>query len=152
MHLPFRRCRRRQRAHDVGERAQEASMLVERRKGFSGLMVTWLLSAIAVMVAAWIVPGVAVTSFGPALAAAAVLGIVNALVRPVLVLLTLPVTVLTLGLFLLVVNGACVALAARLVDGFVVTGMFPAVLMVIVLTLVSSVLGRVFGEKKRQRD
>lgn len=128
-------------------------MLVERRKGLSGLLVTWLLSAVAVMVSAWIVPGVAVASFGKALAAAAVLGIVNALVRPVLVLLTLPVTVLTLGLFLLVVNGACVALAARLVDGFVVDGMFPAVLMVIVLTCVSSVLGSVFGDKpQRQRN
>lgn len=125
-------------------------MLVERRKGFTGLMVTWLLSAIAVMVSAWIVPGVAVASFGRALAAAAVLGIVNALVRPLLVLLTLPVTVLTLGLFLLVVNGACVAIAARLVDGFVVDGMLPAVLMVVVLTVVSSVLGNVFGEPRRR--
>jgi len=120
-------------------------MLVQRRQGLSGLLITWLLSAVAVSVSAWIVPGVAVESFGIALAVAAVLGIINAVVRPILVLLTLPITVVTLGLFLLVVNAACVGLAARLVDGFHVNGLLPAVVMVVVLTVISSVLGRVLG-------
>ena len=129
-------------------------MLVQRRRGLTGLLVTWLLSAIAVFVAAKIVPGVAVDTFGAALAAAAVLGIVNAVVRPILVLLTLPVTVLTLGLFLLVVNGACVGLAARLLPGFHVEGLGPAILMVIVVSMVSGVLGWLVGddEKKKKRD
>lgn len=120
-------------------------MLVQRRQGLSGLLITWLLSAVAVSVSAWIVPGVAVESFGIALAVAAVLGIINAVVRPILVLLTLPITVVTLGLFLLVVNAACVGLAASLVDGFHVSGLLPAVVMVVVLTVISSVLGRVLG-------
>ncbi len=127
-------------------------MLVQRREGCLGLLVTWLLSAVAVSISAWIVPGVSVDSFGKAMVAAAILGIVNALVRPVLVLLTLPVTIVTLGLFLLVVNAACIAIAANVVDGFVVDGFLPAVVMVIVLTVVSSVLGSIFGGKAKQQD
>lgn len=127
-------------------------MLVERREGCLGLIMTWVLSAVAVSISAWIVPGVSVDSFGKAMVAAAILGIVNALVRPLLVLLTLPVTILTLGLFLLVVNAACVAIAANVVEGFHVEGFFPAVIMVIVLTLVSSVIGSIFGSRKPQPD
>ena len=127
-------------------------MLVERREGCLGLIMTWLLSAVAVSISAWIVPGVSVDSFGKAMVAAAILGIVNALVRPLLVLLTLPVTILTLGLFLLVVNAACVAIAANVVEGFHVEGFLPAVIMVIVLTLVSSVIGSIFGSRKPQPD
>ena len=127
-------------------------MLVQRRQGLSGLLLTWLLSAVAVSVSAWIVPGVAVESFGIALAVAAVLGIINAVVRPSLVLLTLPITVVTLGLFLLVVNAACVGLAASLVDGFHVNGLLPAVVMVVVLTVISSVLGRVLGSDAPASD
>jgi len=127
-------------------------MLVQRREGCLGLVVTWLLSAIAVSISAWIVPGVSVDSFGKAMVAAAILGIVNALVRPVLVVLTLPVTIVTLGLFLLVVNAACVAIAANVVDGFRVDGFLPAVIMVIVLTVVSSVLGSIFGGKAKQQN
>ena len=122
-------------------------MLVERRAGCLGLFVTWLLSAVAVSISAWIVPGVSVDSFGRAMVAAAILGIVNALVRPILVVLTLPVTVITLGLFLLVVNAACIAIAANVVEGFRVDGFLPAVVMVIVLTIVSSVLGSLFGDR-----
>ena len=128
----------------------EVSLLVERREGCLGLVLTWVLSAVAVSISAWIVPGVTVDSFGRALVAAAILGVVNALVRPVLVLLTLPVTIVTLGLFLLVVNAACIALAANVVDGFRVDGFLPAVIMVIVLTVVSSVLGSIFGGKAKQ--
>jgi putative membrane protein len=128
-------------------------MLVERRRGFGGLLLTWLLSAIAVFVAAKLVPGVEVDGFGAALAAAAVLGIVNAVVRPILVVLTLPVTVLTLGLFLRVVNAACVGLAAKLLPGFHVNGLGPAVLMVIAVTVVSGLLSWLFGgDDTRRKD
>lgn len=125
-------------------------MLVQRRRGLGGLLLTWLLSAIAVFLAAKLVPGVAVDGFGAALAAAAVLGIVNTVVRPILVVLTLPVTILTLGLFLLVVNAACVGLAARLLPGFHVNGLGPAVLMVIALTVVSGILSWLVGGDARQ--
>jgi putative membrane protein len=123
----------------------EAFMLVRRRRGFAGLLLTWVLSAVAVFVAARVVPGVEVDSFGAALAAAAVLGVVNTVVRPLLVLMTLPVTILTLGLFLLIVNAACVGLAATLLSGFHVAGLGPAVLMVIVVTVVSGALSWLFG-------
>lgn len=115
-------------------------MLVERRRGLFGLLVTWVLSAVALFVAARIVPGVEIASFGAALVAALVLGFVNAFVRPVITLLTLPLTIVTLGLFLLVVNGAMIGLAAWLVDGFAVRGLLPGALMAIVVTVVSGVL------------
>lgn len=126
-------------------------MLVERRKGFLGLLVTWLLSAVALFVAAQVVPGVNIASFNVALVGAAVLGLVNALVRPLVTVLTLPVTLLTLGLFLLVVNGAMVGLAAWLVDGFTVNGLFPGIGLAVVVTLVSGVLSWLLGPVKRER-
>lgn len=122
-------------------------MLVERRRGCLGLIVTWLLSAAALFVAARVVPGVEIASFKVALVAALVLGLVNAVVRPVVKLLTLPVTVVTLGLFLLVVNGAMIGLAAWLVDGFSVDGLIPGVLMAIVVTVVSAFFSWLTGDK-----
>ena len=69
------------------------------------MLIGWLLNAIALLAVAYLMPSIQVASFGSALIAALVLGLVNALVRPILVILTLPVTLLTLGLFLLVING-----------------------------------------------
>ena len=113
-------------------------MLVERKsRGLVSLLVVWLASAAAMYLSAMVVPGVTLGSFKRALVAALVLGIVNALVRPVLIVLTLPATLLTLGLFLLVINAAVVGLAAYLVRGFEVSGFIPALLMSIVLTVVS---------------
>lgn len=120
-------------------------MLVKHKRGFLGLIISWLLSGLAVFVSAKIVPGVHIRSFETALLAAIVLGLVNTLVRPLITLLTLPITLLTLGLFLLVVNGLMVALAAWLIDGFTVAGLVPAVLMAVVVSLVSGVLSWVFG-------
>jgi putative membrane protein len=126
-------------------------MLVERRRGCLGLIVTWLLSALALFVSARVVPGVAIASFEVALVAALVLGVVNALVRPLVTVLTLPVTLLTLGLFLLVVNGAMVGLAAWLVDGFQVSGLLPGVLMAVMVTLVSALLSWLVGGRASPR-
>ena len=81
-----------------------------------------LLSAVAVFVAARVLPGVGVDSFGTALAVAVVLGVVNAFLRPILLILTLPVNILTLGLFTFVIIGGCVMLVARIVPGFHVAG------------------------------
>ena len=86
------------------------------------IVVRWLLLAAALLLVANIYSGVVVTSFGSALIAALVLGLLNALLRPVLVLLTLPVTVLTLGLFLFIINALMFYFAATLLDGFNVTG------------------------------
>jgi len=86
------------------------------------VIVKWLLSAAALLAVAYLYSGVAVTSFAGALVAAAVLGALNLVVRPVLVLLTLPVTVVTLGLFLFVVNALMFWAAAGLVSGLAVAG------------------------------
>lgn len=86
------------------------------------LIISWLLSAAALLAVAYLYSGVVVTSFTGALIAAAVLGALNMVVRPILVLLTLPVTLVTLGLFLFIVNALMFWAAASLVSGFNVTG------------------------------
>lgn len=100
-------------------------------------LVHWLIVAVALWVTANVVPGVAVASYQTLALAALVLGLINALVKPVLVLLTLPLTILTLGLFYLVVNGAAFALAAALVPGFSVRSFGAAVLGALVVSVVS---------------
>jgi putative membrane protein len=102
----------------------------------------WLLTALAFIITAYLVPGIQITGLLPAMAAAAVLGFINALVRPILVLLTLPITFVTLGLFLFVVNGLCFFLASAVVPGFQVKGFGSAIVGFIVLTLVSWCLNR----------
>ncbi len=88
----------------------------------------WLCSAAALLAVAYLYPGVVVTSFTSALIAAAVLGILNTIVRPVLVLLTLPVTVITVGLFLFVINALMFWAAAGLLPGLNVTGFVAALI------------------------
>ena len=98
----------------------------------------WLVSAIAIGVAAYLIPGVSVTVFG-AFIMAVVLGALNLLVRPLLFLLTLPITILTLGLFTLVINGLLVWCAAAVVPGFTVPGFWTAFFFAIVLSIVNGV-------------
>jgi putative membrane protein len=92
------------------------------------ILLRWPLLAAALLLVAEIYPGVRVASFGAAMIAALVLGLLNALVRPVLVLLTLPVTVVTLGLFLFVINALMFYFAAALLDGFNVAGFVAALI------------------------
>ena len=92
------------------------------------MIVRWLLLAAALLLVAHLYPGVQVASFTSAMIAALVLGLLNALLRPILVLLTLPVTVLTLGLFLFVINALMFYFAASLLDGFQVTGFVAALI------------------------
>lgn len=91
----------------------------------------------AISIAASVVPGIAVRSVGIALLAGLVLGFINAIVRPVLVFLTLPLTLVTLGLFLLVLNAFCLWLTSRLVSGFTVGGFWPAFLGALLISVVS---------------
>jgi putative membrane protein len=97
----------------------------------------WLMVTVALAVAAWILPGVVVTSFPALLVAGLVLGLINATIRPLLVILTLPITLLTLGLFYLVVNGMAFGLAALVVPGFEVRSLGAAILGALVVSLVS---------------
>ena len=113
-----------------------------------GFLLHWAIVAAALWVAAYLVAGVVVRSVPALLIAALVLGLVNALVRPVLTILTLPITILTLGLFYLVVNGAAFALAAAMVPGFDVAGFGSAVMGALLVSLVSWVLGAILGPKR----
>lgn len=106
-------------------------------------LVHWAVLAAALWVAARIVPGVSIASWGALAVGAAVLGIVNTVVRPVLTLLTLPITVLTLGLFYLVVNGAAFGLAAALVPGFDVQSFLSAILGALVTGVAAWLVGAV---------
>lgn len=105
-----------------------------------GLIIRLLISAVAVLIASYIIPGVTVTSFGTALIVAIVLGLLNAIVKPILVILTIPITILTLGLFYLVINVLMVYLAASLVSGFAVSGFIAALLFSILVTIVTWVI------------
>jgi putative membrane protein len=113
------------------------------------LLLRWLLSALALIGITYLVPGIHVGGFLVALLAALVIGIVNALVRPLLILLTLPVTVLTLGLFLLVINAALFGLAALLVPGFTVDGVGAAVLGSLLYWLASLAINALLGIERK---
>jgi putative membrane protein len=104
------------------------------------LIVHWLLSALSILIVAHVVPGFEVRGFGTALIAAVVIGLVNATLGFLLKILTLPVTILTFGLFLIVINALMLLFAAMLVPGFAVHGFGPALLGAIVLSIVSFVL------------
>jgi len=105
------------------------------------LLVGWLVNACALYVTARLVPGILIEGgAGPLFLAALVIGLLNALVRPVLVLLTLPITILTLGLFYLLLNGLLLYLAAALTPGFAITGPGWAVLGAAILSLVGTIL------------
>jgi putative membrane protein len=106
-----------------------------------GFLIHWLVVAVALWVTAYLVPGVTISSWTALAIAALVLGFVNAIVKPVLVILTLPITILTLGLFYLVVNGIAFGLAAALVPGFQIAGVVPAILGALVTSIVSWFLG-----------
>jgi putative membrane protein len=104
------------------------------------LVAVWLINALALMAVAYLMPSITVSSFGAALVAALVLGLINAVVRPVLFLLTLPVTVLTLGLFIFVLNGLLFWMVGSWLEGFNVGGFWAGVFGAIVFSLVSWLL------------
>ena len=105
-----------------------------------GLIVRWLILTIAILSAAYFIQGISVSSFTAAFFAAAVLGILNALFRPVLILLTLPINILTLGLFTFIINAALLKLTAALIPGFDLQGFWPAVLGALVISIVNWLL------------
>jgi putative membrane protein len=114
-----------------------------------GLLLRALVNAAVIALAAALIPGIQLDGAWPALLAGVVLGLVNALVRPVLLILTLPLTIVTLGLFLLVLNGLCLALTAWLVPGFDLDGLLPAVLGALVISVVSWVLTAFVSDRGR---
>ena len=109
-------------------------------------LIHWLVIALALWVTAYVLPGVSVDSTQALAIAAVVLGLVNALIRPVLTILTLPITILTLGLFYLVINGLTFLLASKLVPGFHVGGFWWAVLGALLVSIISSFVGGFAGD------
>jgi putative membrane protein len=104
------------------------------------ILLVWLVNAIALIAVAYLMPSISVSSFTSALIAALVLGLVNAVIRPVLVLLTLPVTVITLGLFILVINALLFWLVGSILEGFHVQGFWGAFVGSILFSIVSWLL------------
>jgi putative membrane protein len=91
------------------------------------LLLVWILNAVTLLIVAYVLPGIVVSSFWSAMLAAAVLGLINMLVKPIFILLTLPITIVTLGLFLLVINALMFWLAGSILKGFQVNGFWWAV-------------------------
>lgn len=105
---------------------------------------TWLLTATALLITAYVVPGIEIADIQTALVATVILGIANAVVKPLLVFFTLPFTILTLGGFLLVVNGITLGLVGYFTPGVTIHGFLPAIIGSIVLSFVSGYLNRPF--------
>jgi putative membrane protein len=101
------------------------------------LLVVWLINAVALLALPYLISSIQVDSFGTALIAALVLGLINTFIRPILVLLTLPATVLTLGLFIFVINGLLFWFVGSFVQGFHVAGFWSAILGAIVYSIIS---------------
>jgi len=112
------------------------------------LLLTWLINAAALMALPYLMHSVTITHFGSALVAALVLGLVNTLIRPVLVILTLPVTLLSLGLFILIINALLFWLVSHLVAGFSVAGFWSAFLAAILYSVISWALSTLLLKKE----
>ncbi|MBU0546353.1 phage holin family protein [Patescibacteria group bacterium] len=100
------------------------------------LLLRWLISAVALLIIANYIPGIKIIGVYPALVAALILGLINALIRPLAVVLTLPITIITLGLFTLVINGLMFWFASTIVKGFYVSGFMPAFWGALIMSLV----------------
>ncbi|MCI0372478.1 MAG: phage holin family protein [candidate division NC10 bacterium] len=114
-----------------------------------GFLVRVLVNAMAILAAAAVVPGIELSGAGAALGAGLVLGVINALIRPILLILTLPLTLLTLGLFLFVLNALCLWLTSALVNGFVVQGFGAALFGALLVSAVSWLLTAFLSDRGR---
>jgi len=105
-----------------------------------GLLIRWLVLTAAILAASYMLQGISVTSFWSALAAAAILGVLNVILRPIILILTLPVNILTLGLFTFVINAVLLMMVSGLIPGFDVRGFWPALWGSIIISVVSWLL------------
>lgn len=111
------------------------------------LLLLWILNALALLAVAWLLPSITLSGFGSALIAALGLGLINTLVRPVLAILTLPITVLTLGIFYLVLNGLLFWLASALLPGFHVAGFLAALVGALLYGVIAWALSALLPNK-----
>ena len=112
------------------------------------ILLRWIIMTAAVIIAAYLIPGVRVASFFSALWVALFLGIVNLLLKPILILITLPINILTLGLFTFVINAALILLASYFIKGFQVAGFWWALIYGIVLSIVHYLLNLIVGPRE----
>ena len=112
------------------------------------LLIGWLLNALALLAVAYLLPDIHVSSFISALIAAAIIGLANILIKPILVILTLPVTIITLGLFIFVINGLLFWLAGYVLQGFDVKTIIAGIIGAIVYSVISWILSAIFIDKK----
>ena len=107
------------------------------------IFINWLVVTIAIIVSAYILPGVTLSGFGTALLVALVLGLLNVFIKPLLLILTLPINILTLGLFTFVINAFIILMVSAIVPGFKVSGFWIALLFSIVLSIVLYLINKV---------
>ncbi len=116
-----------------------------------GLLIRWMINSGALLIISYVLRGIEVQGILPAFAAAAVLGIVNAVIRPLVMILTFPINILTLGLFTFIINGAMLYLVGKLVRGFTVTSFWSAVLGALLLSIISWSVNAFISDEGRIR-
>lgn len=114
-----------------------------------GILIRWIINAVALILASHVIKGIEVDNLLAAFVAAAVLGVMNAVVRPILILLTLPITLLTLGLFILIVNGFMLYVAGAVVNGFHVNGFWSSVFGALFLSVISWIANAFINDRGR---
>lgn len=113
----------------------------------TGILIRWFILTLSIIAAAYTVEGIAVSGFFAALFAAAVLGILNAVLRPILIVLTLPINILSLGLFTFLINALLLKMVSGVISGFDIHGFWPAVLGALMISIVSWILNALIGER-----
>jgi putative membrane protein len=114
-----------------------------------GLLIRWVINALALILISKVIKGIEVDHIGAAFVAAAVLGVINAVLRPILLLLTLPITILTLGLFALMINGFMLYIAGTVVKGFHVSGFWSSVFGALFLSVISWIASAFISDRGR---
>ncbi len=114
-----------------------------------GFVLRWIIASLGLAVASLLLPGMEIRSIGTLLGAALLLGLVNAFIRPIVILLTFPITIVTLGLFILLINAAMLGLVASLLDGFVLSGFLTALFGSIIVSITSWIAAMYIGPTGR---
>ncbi|MFH0951205.1 MAG: phage holin family protein [bacterium] len=111
-------------------------------------LLKWLISSLAIMLIGWLIPGVVIASFWTALWLVVLLGLINITLKPLLIVLTLPINVLTLGLFTFIINAVLIMFASSIVKGFSVSGFLTALLFSLILSLFNYIISILFKNRK----
>jgi putative membrane protein len=127
----------------------KACLLQEEKSNMRGILIRWLVLTLSIMLTAYLLEGIYVAGFFSALFAAAALGILNAFFRPILIILTLPINILSLGLFTFIINALLLMMASGIISGFVVKGFWSAVFGSLLISVVSWLLSSFINDQGR---